>query len=144
MKTLFVKVIVTACVVFTVLFAISLPFAYIYGGESEGLNMCVGMLVAGLAAAALQGFWFSGVFMKQTRYAVRLAGFALTCAPVMFTCGWVAGWIPQKIEFVGSFLLIFIVIFAIVSIGYSIYFKRTAGTYQQALENYRRKVEHEG
>ncbi|MEG0375424.1 MAG: DUF3021 family protein, partial [Raoultibacter sp.] len=96
---------------------------------------------AGLVAAALQGFWFSGVWMKRTRYAFRLAGFAITCAPAMLACGWFAGWIPQKIEFVGSFLLIFFIIFAIVSIGYTVYFKKTAGTYQQALEKYRLQTE---
>lgn len=140
MKRFFGRAIVSACVLFTAIMILSLPFAYVFAGPSEGLNMSAGMLVAALAAALLQGFWFSGVFVKRMRYAARLAGFALTAAPAIYLCGWFAGWFPQEIEYAVSFFAIFLVIFAAVSVGYTIHFKRVAGGYQEALEAYRRQA----
>ena len=140
MKQFLGRVVVSACVLFTAIMVLSLPFAYAFAGPSEGLDMSVGMLVAALATALLQGFWFSGIFVKRMRYAVRLAGFALTAAPAIYLCGWFAGWFPQRIEYAISFFAIFLAIFAAVSIGYTIHFKRVAGGYQEALEAYRRRA----
>lgn len=140
MKRFFARVLVSACVVFTVIMMASLPFAYIYAGPSEGLDMSVGMLVAALVAALLQGFWFSGFVLKRMRYATRLAGFALTAAPLIFACGWFAGWFPPRIESAVSFFIVFLAIFAFVSVGYTLYFKKVAGGYQEALEAYRKRA----
>ncbi|BDE95915.1 hypothetical protein [Raoultibacter timonensis] len=140
MKRFFGRVVVTACVVFTAIMVASLPFAYAFAGPSGGLDMSVGMLVAAFAAALLQGFWFSGLILKRMRYAVRLAGFALTAAPAIYLCGWFAGWFPRDIEYAVSFFAIFLVLFAVISIGYTVHFKRVAGGYQEALEAYRRRA----
>lgn len=144
MKSFIVRTLVAGCIVFTAMYVISLPFAYIFSGPNEGLDMSVGMLVAGVTIAALQGFWFSGVFLKRTRYSFRLAGFAITCVVGVLACGWLAGWFPRDVGFLASFLVVFLVIFGLITLGYSIYFRKTAGSYQQALDEYHRKAEKNG
>ncbi|WP_139653475.1 DUF3021 domain-containing protein [Raoultibacter phocaeensis] len=140
MKRFFGRAAVTACVLFTAIMVMSLPFAYAFAGPSEGLNMSVGMLAAALAAALLQGFWFSGVFFARMRYTVRLAGFALTAAPAIYLCGWIAGWFPQRIEAAVGFFAIFLVLFAVISVGYTLYYRKIAGGYDKALEAYRKRA----
>lgn len=141
MSKFFGRVVVTASVVFTAMMVLSLPFAYWFAGPSEGLDISVGLLVASLAAALLQGFWFSGAVLKRVRYVFRLAGFALTCAPAIYACGWFSGWFTQRIESAATFFAIFLVMFAIASIGYTIYYRKTAGSYEQALAQYREQSE---
>ena len=139
MGKFFSRAIITASVIFTVMMAMSLPFAYWFAGPSEGLNISVGLLAAALLASLLQGFWFSGVVLKRTRYAVRLAGFALTCAPLIYLCGWLSGWFPRRIDATVTFFVIFLVLFVAISIGYTVYYRKTAGSYERALARYREK-----
>ncbi len=124
---------------FTVWMAVFLIAAYIFMGSNDGLNIAASLLVASILVAALQAFWFYGSFIKAMRYAFRMLGFAATLLPVLFACGWLGGWFPRQIEIIWSFLIVFFVLFALVSAGYGIYFKKTAGSYEKALRNYREK-----
>ena len=85
----------------------------------------------------MQGFWFSGLILKKLAYPLRLTGFAVTSAGMLFACGWFGNWFPHEIEVVASFFITFLAIFALAAVGYGIYFKKTAGSYDAALARYR-------
>jgi len=135
-KTLKIAAMV-ACVMFTIMMTFSLVSGYIFSGANAGMNLATSILIASFATAVLQAFWFSGAFLKTTRYAFRMIGFAVMLCPSLFACGWFGGWFPQRLDSAAVFAGIFVVIFAVVSVGYSVYFKKTAGSYEQALKNYR-------
>ena len=56
---------------------------------------------------------------------------------MLFACGWFGNWFPHEIEVVASFFITFLAIFALAAVGYGIYFKKTAGSYDAALARYR-------
>lgn len=141
MKAFIKQIALTACVLFTIFMLLSLPMAFYFAGlsgsDTQGLTITLSLFIGCGGVAFLQGFWFSGLIIKKLAYALRLAGFAVTAAALLFACGWLGNWFPHEIEVVASFLMIFIAIFAIATIGYGIYFKKTAGSYDAALARYR-------
>lgn len=139
MKKTLSHIVVRACVVFTTMMTISLIIGYIAIGSNAGLNIALSLLIASVGTAVLQGLWFSGTFIKTMRYAFRMLGFVITFFPVLFACGWLGGWFPQRPESAGLFAIIFIILLVVISIGYGMYFKKTAGSYDQALKTYREK-----
>lgn len=129
------------CVIFTIFMTLSLPMAYYYAGlsgaDTQGLTITLTLLIACICFSFLQGFWFSGLIIKKLAYPLRLTGFAITGAGTLFACGWFGNWFPHEIEVVVSFFITFLAIFTIATIGYGIYFKKTAGSYDAALARYR-------
>lgn len=129
------------CVIFTIFMTLSLPMAYYYAGLSgantQGLTITLTLLIACICFSFLQGFWFSGLIIKKLAYPLRLTGFAITGAGTLFACGWFGNWFPHEIEVVVSFFITFLAIFTVATIGYGIYFKKTAGSYDAALARYR-------
>ena len=129
------------CVIFTIFMTLSLPMAYYYAGlsgaDTQGLTITLTLLIACICFSFLQGFWFSGLIIKKLAYPLRRTGFAITGAGMLFACGWFGNWFPHEIEVVVSFFITFLAIFAIATIGYGIYFKKTAGSYDAALARYR-------
>lgn len=141
MKKVFLYSVIGTCVVFTVMMTISLIVAYCTIGPNDGLNLALSLLIASVATAVLQGVWFSGAFIKKMRYAFRMLGFAIMLLPSLFACGWFGGWFPQRLEAAGLFAVIFFVLLAVITIGYGIYFKKTVGSYEQAMKKYREAQE---
>ena len=129
------------CVIFTIFMTLSLPMAYYYAGlsgaDTQGLTITLTLLIACIGFSFLPGFWFSGLIIKKLAHPLRLTGFAITGAGTLLACGWFGNWFPPEIEAVVSFFTTFLAIFAIATIGYGIYFKKTAGSYDAALARYR-------
>lgn len=141
MKSFVKHLALTTCVLFTAFMLLSLPAAYYFAGlsgsDTQGLTITLTLFIACVGFAFLQGFWFSGLIIKKLAYALRLTGFAVTSAGMLFACGWFGNWFPHEIEVIVSFLITFFAIFAFATIGYGIYFKKTAGSYDAALARYR-------
>ena len=141
MKAFLKQFVLGTCVIFTIFMTLSLPMAYYYAGlsgaDTQGLTITLTLLIACIGFSFLQGFWFSGLIIKKLAYPLRLTGFAITGAGTLFACGWFGNWFPHEIEVVVSFFITFLAIFAIATIGYGIYFKKTAGSYDAALARYR-------
>ena len=129
MKPFLKQFVLGTCVMFTIFMTLSLPMAYYYAGlsgaDTQGLTITLTLL------------WFSGLIFKKLAYPLRLTGFAVTSAGMLFACGWFGNWFPHEIEVVASFFITFLAIFALAAVGYGIYFKKTAGSYDAALARYR-------
>lgn len=141
MKAFLKRFALTACVMFTIFMMLSLPAAYYFAGisgaDTSGLDITLSLFIACAGFSFLQGFWFSGFVIKKLAYALRLTGFAVTGAAMLFACGWFGNWFPHEIEVVVSFIITFLAIFALATAGYGVYFKKTAGSYDEALARYR-------
>lgn len=139
MKRASTQILLTACAIFTAFMILSLIFAYIYIGPNEGLNMTLGLLIASFFGAFIQCLWFTEFFIKRLRYRYRLLGFAVSFAPVLFAISQIFGWFPLNPGSILLFFGIYLAIFGVMALGYSLYFKKKAGGYEEALKQYRER-----
>ena len=113
--------------------------------EDTSHEMCIrdstmSVFGAALGMAALQALWFTGAVFRKLAYPARIAGFGACGLPVLALCAWAGPWFPLDDPGVwAAFALVYLFILAGVTAGYTIYFKKTAGGYDQALARYREK-----
>lgn len=129
------------CIMFTVLMGWFLAMGYLFAGPSYGLNLTASLLAAALGMAALQALWFTNALFKRLAYPARIAGFGACGLPVIALCAWLGQWIPADVGASAwvAFVVIYLVILAGVTLGYTVHFKKTAGSYDAALEHYRKQ-----
>lgn len=88
--------------------------------------------------AALQSIWFTGALIKKLPYPARIAGFGACLLPVLALCAWLGQWLPAEDPGAwASFVVIYLFILAGMTAGYTVYYKKTAGGYDEALARYR-------
>ncbi len=139
MKRLILKTANAACVMFAILMACFLAMGYAFAGPSHGLNLAASLYAAAIGITVLQTAWFTDALLKQLSYPARIAGFGVCCLPVLALCAWLGQWIPAEVG-MGAwvcFAAIYLVALAIATIGYTAYFKKTVGSYDEALARYR-------
>lgn len=87
-----------------------------------------------MALCALQAFWFTEAVIGRLSYPARIAGFGLTGLPALVLCAALGGWFPlDNIGAWVSFVAIYLVTLAAITAGYTIYYRRTAGSFDAAL-----------
>lgn len=140
MKKILVQAATTACIMFTVVMVWFTAMGYLFAGPSYGLNLTASVLGGAVGMAALQAFWFSGAVFKKLAYPARLAGFGVCLLPTLALCAWGGQWFPMDNP--GTwiiFVIIYLLILAGITAGYGVYFKKTVGSYDEALERYRKQ-----
>lgn len=140
MKNLAKQTVLTICVFFTVAMIVSLCLGYAFAGPSYGLNISTSLLLATAGMGILQAIWFSGVFIRKLSYPVRIACFGVMAFFVISGCALIGAWFP--IDNAGdwlTFALVFVVILVAMTTGYTIYYRRTVGSYKRALARYRER-----
>lgn len=138
MKRIAIQTALTICVFFTVAMIVCLAMGYIFAGPSYGLNLTASLLTAAASIGVLQAFWFTEAVLKKPSYLARMIGFDACALPTLAACAWIGAWFPPDIPFAWvEFVVIFFIISALSTIGYNAYFRRTAGSYEQALARYR-------
>ena len=144
MKRLVSKTALAACVMFSVIMAWFLAMGYLFAGPSYGLNLTASLMVASLGMAALQMLWFSEAVFKRLAYPARIVGFGACGLPVVGACAWLGQWMPGGAGLGGAaaFVVIYLTVLAFTSLGYALYYKKTAGSYDEALARYRRENPH--
>lgn len=138
MSTIVKRALVRACVVFTVAMALWCAAGLIFAGPVEGIVVTLSMLGAALAMCALQALWFTEAVLTRPSYPARIAGFALTALPALALCAALGGWFP--LENAGawvSFVVIYLVATALITAGYTLYYRLTVGSFDAALARYR-------
>ena len=140
MKKIIVQAASAACIMFTIVMLWFTGMGYLFAGPSYGLNLTMSVFGAALGMAALQALWFTGAVFRKLAYPARIAGFGACGLPVLALCAWAGPWFPLDDPGVwAAFALVYLFILAGVTAGYTIYFKKTAGGYDQALARYREK-----
>lgn len=138
MKRLLVQTSLTICAFFTICMTACLALGYAFAGPSYGLNLTASILAAALGMGVLQAFWFSEAAFKKLVYTARTAGFGLTALPVLVGCVWLGKWLPIDMPAAwAAFVVVYLLVLASMTAGYAVYFKKTAGSYDEALARYR-------
>lgn len=138
MKNVIKNALVRACVIFTVAMALWCVAGLIFAGPIEGIVITLSLLAAALALCALQVLWFTEAVIGRLSYPARIAGFGLTGLPVLVLCAALGSWFP--LDNIGawlSFVIIYLVTLAVITAGYTIHYRRTAGSFDAALARYR-------
>ena len=119
MKKIIAQTATAVCIVFTVMMAWFLAMGYLFAGPSYGLNLTASLYGAAFGMAALQAIWFTGALIKKL-------------------CAWLGQWLPAEDPGAwASFVVIYLFILAGMTAGYTVYYKKTAGGYDEALARYR-------
>ncbi|MEA5019916.1 MAG: hypothetical protein VB027_06070 [Gordonibacter sp.] len=140
MKALAKQTVFSICVFFTLAMIICLALGYLFAGPSYGLNLTLSLLTITIGIGILQALWFSGAIVKKLAYPLRIACFGATALPVIASSAKIGAWLPDdQPETWGTFVLIFLVTLAAMTAAYTIYYHKTAGSYEQALTRYRNR-----
>lgn len=140
MKKFITQAALSICIIFTIVMAWFLGMGYLFAGPSYGLNLTASLYGMAIGIALLQTLWFTEIVLKKPSYPVRVAGFGLCGLPVVALCAWVGQWFPTDIPGVWiSFVVIYLFILAGMTVGNTVYYKKTAGGYDEALARYREK-----
>lgn len=127
-----------ACIMFTVMMAWFLGMGYLFAGPSYGLNLTASLYGAAIGMAVLQALWFTEAVFKKLAYPARIAGFGACLLPVLGLCAWLGPWIPADMpEAWITFIVIYLFILAGMTAGYTLHYKKTAGSFDEALARYR-------
>lgn len=140
MKNILAQTAITACIMFTIVMLWFTGMGYLFAGPSYGLNLTLSVFGAALGMAALQALWFSEAVFKKLAYPARIVGFSACLLPTLALCAWVGQWLP--VDNPGAwvmFVVVYLFILAGITAGYGVYFKKTAGGYDKALERYRKQ-----
>ena len=138
MKELAKQTLFTISIFFTLAMIACLALGYAFAGPSYGLNLTLSMLITTIGIGVLQALWFSGVVVKKLTYPARIVCFGITAFPVLVASAYVGAWLPtDRPEVWGLFVVIFFVILTLMTAGYTLYFRKTVGSYEQALARYR-------
>ncbi len=138
MKKIIAQTALSACAMFFVTMACFLVMGYLFAGPSYGLNLTASLYGMAVGLALIQTFWFTEIAFKKLPYPARIAGFGCCALPLLALCAWVGQWFPVDIPSIWIlFIFIYLVILAGMTLIYSLYFKKTAGSYDKALARYR-------
>ena len=140
MKKILAQAAIAACIMFTIVMAWFTAMGYLFAGPSYGLNLTASIFGAALGMAALQALWFTSAVFKKLAYPARIAGFGACLLPVLALCAWGGQWFPADNPGAWiAFAVIYLFILAGMTAGYTVYFRKTAGSYDAALERYRKQ-----
>lgn len=138
MNRILKSALVRACVTFTAAMALWSLVGLIFAGPVEGIVITLSLLAACLLLVALQVLWFTEAVFARPSYPVRIAGYGLTALPALALCAALGGWFPaDNAGAWATFVAIYLVTLAAITAGYTIYYRRTVGSFDAALARYR-------
>lgn len=140
MKDLIKRTAIRICIFFTVAMALWCIAGLIFAGPVEGIVTTLSLLAAFVLLCSLQTFWFTEIVLRRPSYPVRIAGFALTALPALALCAAFGHWVPLDDPGAWiSFVVVYLVVTAAFTAGYTLYFRRIAGSYDDAMARYRER-----
>lgn len=122
---------------FTAATIVSVVFAFIIGAIDIKVVGYFASIALMCLFPFLQLLWFTPAVIRTAGYGARVAGFGLTYLPILVAAALLGGWFEPSLRSWIIFIGIYLVILACMSLGFHLYYKRTSGTYQAALDRYR-------
>lgn len=133
-----------AALSYTAAMVIYMTIAALLGETAMTLGTGFGLLALCLAGSAIQYVCFTENWIRRMRYSLRLLLFAALFLPVLVICAVRMRWFP--LENPGAWLLfcaIFLAVFAVMIVGFEVYFRIAGQKYDGLLGQYRRQKEEE-
>lgn len=135
----------SACAIFTAATFFYLLVSWLYGAEQVSADALWGLFWASVAGSLCQAVCFSDWVIKKLRYTWRSLLFVALFLPALSLIAWRTGWFPaDQAGAWALFVVIFFLIFLVMTVGFDIYFQVTGRKYDGLIGQYRRKKEEEG
>jgi len=127
---------------YTATMVIYLIFCLISGSSAVSVTILWSLLLVSIAGSLIQAFCFTDWIIKKMRYTRRSLLFVLLFLPALSLAAWKGKWFPIEnagawLTFIGAFFLTF----AVMTIGFDIYFRITGRKYDGMLGQYRKEKE---
>lgn len=132
------------CLLYTAAMFFYLVFSTIFGSGEISVKNLWTLLILCIVGALIQSLCFSTWVFKKMRYTRRGLLFVLLFLPPMSLAAWKMEWFPA--ERAGNWILfvgIFFLIFAVIALGFDIYFQITGRKYDGLIGQYRKSKEQE-
>lgn len=132
----------SACAMFTAAVFLYLCACLVYGNREVSTALLWGLFWVSAAGAVIQALCFSDWIIKKMRYTWRSLLFVLLFLPVLSLAAWKTKWLPA--DQAGAwvlFIVIFFLIFLVMTVGFDLYFRVTGRKYDGLLGQYRKEKE---
>lgn len=134
----------SACAVFTAAIFIYLSFCLVYDIREVSTGVLWGLFWVSAASSLIQAVCFSEWIIKKLRYTWRSLLFVLLFLPLLSFAAWKTHWFPTGqtgawVMFIGVFFFVF----AVMTVGFDIYFRVTGRKYDGLIGRYRKEKEEE-
>lgn len=137
--TILWRYLAAACLIFTSAVTIYMIVAYCLGLAAVKLPILFSLLLIALFGSLCQLIAYTDLVFKNMSYAKRIIIFALPFFIILTAIALTFDWFPRNL--VGawlSFVLIFVAMFIIISLGYEVYFRLKGYKYNDLLKAYKK------
>ena len=130
---------ISACIAFTASVLIYTLIAFLLGERSVSMGALCSLLLLACAGSFLQYLCFTDRIVHHLRYSLRLVLFTVLFLPILAAIAWIFDWLPKGAPGAWiTMLLIFFGIFAVMTVGFEIYFRLAGKRYDGLLGEYKR------
>lgn len=113
-------------------------FLLAYGQQTADVATLISLMLVSIAAGSLQLIAFSSLVIKKLGYGWRLLVFAVPFFAILTGVAVAFDWFPaQSAGAWVSFILIFLVIFAVITVAFEMYYRLSGKRYDSRLDWYR-------
>lgn len=136
------KSIVPVSIMFTSSMIIFMIISLLFKNESIEITTILSILLFSILGSLIQCIAFTNFLIKKASYSTRLIIFIIPFLAVLSICAICFNWFPK--DNIGSwvtFIIIFIAIFIIMTIGFEIYFRIAGKKYDGLLGQYKKERE---
>lgn len=113
-------------------------FLLVYGQQTADVATLISLMLVSIAAGSLQLIAFSSLVIKKLGYGWRLLVFAVPFFAILTGVAVAFRWFPaQSAGAWVSFILIFLVIFAVITVAFEMYYRLSGKRYDSRLDWYR-------
>lgn len=136
------KSIVPVSIMFTSSMIIFMIISLLFKNESVEITTILSILLFSILGSLIQCIAFTNFLIKKASYSTRLIIFIIPFLAVLSICAICFNWFPK--DNIGSwitFMIIFIAIFIVMTIGFEIYFRVVGKKYDGLLGQYKKEKE---
>ena len=136
------KSIVPVSIMFTSSMIIFMIISLLFKNESVEITTILSILLISILGSLIQYIAFTNILIKKASYSTRLIIFIIPFLAVLSICAICFNWFPK--DNIGSwitFMIIFIAIFIVMTIGFEIYFRVVGKKYDGLLGQYKKEKE---
>ena len=136
------KSIVPVSIMFTSSMIIFMIISLLFKNESVKITTILSILLFSILGSLIQCIAFTNFLIKKASYSTRLIIFIIPFLAVLSICAICFNWFPK--ENIGSwitFMIIFMAIFIVMTIGFEIYFRIAGKKYDGLLGQYKKERE---
>ncbi|WP_273383580.1 hypothetical protein [Enorma phocaeensis] len=109
-------------------------------GMTPGLAISLSSIIAGMAGGILQQIWFNpNVLRVRLSYASRIPLFGITYFAILVICAQLGSWLPSTIAAWATFTVGYLAVFAILTIVFSLRYRKQSKVYAEHLAEYRKR-----